>query len=98
MRQSVAAVLCLASQSYDCLFAACLPYAFQWLLGAHCEPQLQKPQARQAIGTFMQFLAEGKVRPVIGERMPLSQAADAHRKLESRASTGNQVLIVNETA
>jgi NADPH2:quinone reductase len=34
-----------------------------------------------------------KVRVVIGQRYPLSQAADAHRDLEARRTTGSTVLI-----
>jgi NADPH:quinone reductase len=35
----------------------------------------------------------GRVRVVIGQRYPLSQAADAHRDLEARRTTGSTVLI-----
>jgi len=59
-------------------------------------PQLQRPQARLAIQNLMRWLSEGKVRPVIGERLPLRDAAELHRRLESRATTGNQVLVVSE--
>jgi NADPH2:quinone reductase len=68
----------------------------QSISGFTLGPQLQRPPARQAIGTFMQLLGQRKIRPIVGERLPLSQAAEAHRKLESRQSTGNQVLVVNE--
>jgi len=61
-------------------------------------PQLQRPQAREHIGTFMRLLGQGKVRPIIGQRLPLSEAAEAHRRLESRASTGTQVLVIDEQA
>lgn len=35
----------------------------------------------------------GKVRVVIGQRYPLAQAAEAHRDLEARRTTGSTVLI-----
>jgi NADPH2:quinone reductase len=35
----------------------------------------------------------GKIQPEIGRTWPLRQAADAHRALESRATTGSSVLI-----
>jgi NADPH2:quinone reductase len=35
----------------------------------------------------------GKVRVVIGQRYPLARAADAHRDLEARRTTGSTVLI-----
>jgi NADPH:quinone reductase-like Zn-dependent oxidoreductase len=34
-----------------------------------------------------------KVRVVIGQKYPLSQAADAHRDLEGRRTTGSTVLV-----
>jgi len=34
-----------------------------------------------------------KVRVVIGQKYPLSRAADAHRDLEGRRTTGSTVLI-----
>jgi NADPH2:quinone reductase len=68
----------------------------QSIIGFTLGPQLQKPQARAAIQNLMRWLSEGKVRPIIGERLPLREAAQLHRKLESRETTGNQVLVVNE--
>ena len=38
-------------------------------------------------------MTEGKLKLLIGKTFPLSQAADAHRYLESRQSTGKLVLI-----
>ena len=38
-------------------------------------------------------MARGVVRPVIGQRFPLAQAADAHRALEARQTIGSTVLI-----
>ena len=60
--------------------------------------QLQKPQARAAIQNLMRWVGEGKVRPVIGERVALRDAAELHRRLESRATRGNQVLVVSESS
>jgi NADPH:quinone reductase len=34
-----------------------------------------------------------KVRVVIGQRYPLTQAAEAHRDLEGRRTTGSTVLV-----
>jgi NADPH2:quinone reductase len=44
-------------------------------------------------GDLFSWLAEGKLAIRIGEIYPLSQAADAHRSLESRKSTGKILLI-----
>jgi len=42
------------------------------------------------------MIANGRVRPVIGARMPIQQAADAHRLLSSGQVTGKIVLTVPE--
>jgi NADPH2:quinone reductase len=34
-----------------------------------------------------------KVRVLIGQRYPLAQAAEAHRDLEGRRTTGSTVLV-----
>jgi NADPH2:quinone reductase len=39
------------------------------------------------------LVADGVLRPVIGQRLPLAEAAEAHRRLESRVTTGATVLI-----
>jgi len=41
------------------------------------------------------WVAQGKLKVSVGKTFPLSGAADAHRFLESRASTGKIVLIVD---
>jgi NADPH2:quinone reductase len=38
-------------------------------------------------------IASGAVRPTIGQRLPLQEAAAAHRSLEARETTGSLVLI-----
>jgi NADPH2:quinone reductase len=38
--------------------------------------------------------AAGRLRPVIGQRFPLSRAADAHAAIESRATVGKTLLVV----
>lgn len=38
-------------------------------------------------------VASGAVRPHIGRRMPLRDAADAHRDLEARKTTGSTILL-----
>jgi NADPH2:quinone reductase len=40
------------------------------------------------------MIADGRVRPVIGARMPITQAAEAHRLLSSGRVTGKVVLTV----
>ena len=38
-------------------------------------------------------VASGAVKPAIGKRLPLRDAAEAHRSLESRQTTGSTVLL-----
>jgi putative PIG3 family NAD(P)H quinone oxidoreductase len=40
------------------------------------------------------MIAEGRIRPIIGARMPIQQAGDAHQRLTSSAVTGKIVLTV----
>jgi putative PIG3 family NAD(P)H quinone oxidoreductase len=42
------------------------------------------------------MIAEGRVRPVIGARMPIQEAAEAHRMLSSGRVTGKIVLTLAE--
>jgi NADPH2:quinone reductase len=44
-------------------------------------------------GEILGWIAEGKLRLAIDREMPLSQAADAHRALEGRETTGKVLLI-----
>ncbi len=39
------------------------------------------------------LVAAGTIRPVVGQQFALSEAAAAHRSLESRATTGATMLI-----
>ena len=39
--------------------------------------------------------AAGRLRPLIGQRFPLDQAAEAHRRMESRAAIGKTLLVVH---
>jgi NADPH2:quinone reductase len=38
--------------------------------------------------------AEGRLRPIVGQRFPLARAADAHAAMESRTTLGKTLLIV----
>jgi NADPH2:quinone reductase len=50
-------------------------------------------ELRQRAGELFDWIARGELRVRIGARFPLAQAADAHRAIESRATTGKIVLI-----
>lgn len=40
------------------------------------------------------LVADGTIRPVVGRRLPLAEAAEAHRLMESGESTGKILLVV----
>ena len=42
---------------------------------------------------LIELLREGKIRPVVAERIPLAEARRAHEMLEQAASTGKLVLV-----
>jgi NADPH:quinone reductase len=46
-----------------------------------------------AVAAFFAVLRDGTVKVPITQRFPLRQAAEAHRALESRATTGSLVLL-----
>lgn len=47
---------------------------------------------RATMTQFMTWLAEGKIKPTIGKQLPLEQAAEAHRLLETGSVFGKIVL------
>ena len=42
---------------------------------------------------LLELLREGKINPVVAERLPLAEARHAHELLESSASKGKLVLV-----
>ena len=48
---------------------------------------------RKDFDTLIQLLREGKIHPIVAERLPLSEARHAHELLESSASKGKLVLV-----
>jgi NADPH:quinone reductase len=50
------------------------------------------PELRDAARDLFQLIANGTIQIEVGARFGLSQAADAHRALEARATTGSTVL------
>lgn len=45
------------------------------------------------IGELVGFVACGQLKIQVGKVLPLSQAAEAHRLLENRQTTGKVVLL-----
>jgi NADPH2:quinone reductase len=50
-------------------------------------------QYREDFATLIELLREGKIHPVVAERLPLSDARHAHEMLESSAAKGKLVLV-----
>jgi NADPH:quinone reductase len=55
--------------------------------------RLRPAALRPAAEAVLHLLAGGEIRFVVGGRYPLAEAADAHRLLESRQSTGKILLV-----
>jgi NADPH2:quinone reductase len=55
---------------------------------------LGTPQTlRNAMDAVFAALASGKIRVSIDQRFPLAEAAEAHRALEARRTTGMTLLM-----
>ena len=53
--------------------------------------------AAGALKTLIEFVVSGRVKVQVGHVLPLSQAAEAHRMLEERRTTGKIILKPWET-
>ncbi len=51
-------------------------------------------EMRSLVSEVLVRAAEGRLRPVIGQRFPLERAADAHAAIEGRATVGKTLLEV----
>ena len=60
------------------------------VIGAHAEPPTLREYARPALTE----VAEGRLRPVIGQRFPLDQASEAHAAIEARRTVGKTLLEI----
>ena len=59
------------------------------VLAAYCAP----PEDMRASAEALFFAIHAGLRPVVGQTMPLAEAAAAHRDLESRKTAGATVLL-----
>jgi NADPH2:quinone reductase len=61
-----------------------------WLMLAFSRPQemLGGPLAE-----LMSLVQQGSLKPVVGATYPLAEAAQAHRDLEARKTTGKLLLL-----
>jgi NADPH:quinone reductase len=51
---------------------------------------------REDATTLFELLAEGKIEPIVAERIPLVEARRAHENLGRGGVTGKQVLVCDE--
>ena len=65
----------------------------QWRPGAVGGEPRYPEWFREDFGTLIELLREGKIHPVVAERLPLSEARRAHELLESSAAKGKLVLV-----
>ncbi|PJN96251.1 quinone oxidoreductase, partial [Amaricoccus sp. HAR-UPW-R2A-40] len=66
-------------------FTACRPVLFHYI----AEPR----ELRRRADDLLDLVAAGVIRAEIRQRRPLSEAAEAHRDLEARRTTGATVLV-----
>ncbi|OBB94602.1 NAD(P)H-quinone oxidoreductase [Mycobacterium sp. 852002-30065_SCH5024008] len=57
-------------------------------------PNSKTEIVQAVIGSVWPMIAEGRVRPIIGARMPIQQAGEAHQQLTSSKVTGKIVLTI----
>ena len=55
--------------------------------------QRQPEVVREAAHDLLRLWSAGKMRPIVGSTFPLAEAAEAHRLVESRRSSGKVVLV-----
>jgi NADPH2:quinone reductase len=72
-----------------------LMYKNQAIIGYWLASQLSRPERiAQAIMDLMQYLSKGKLEIIVGQTYPLAQAAEAHKAIAERKTTGKVVLLV----
>ena len=70
-----------------------LPTGKQLLL----TPDLSKENAwfRETLTELLDLLAAGKIKPIVADRIPLNEAAQAHEQLERGGYAGKVVLVAS---
>src|SRR5260370_31549589 len=72
-----------------------LMYKNQAIIGYWLTAQLSRPdRIAVAVMELMQFIANGKLEIVVGQTYPLAEAAEAHRAIAERKTTGKVVLLI----
>ena len=84
----------IASRTPNTVESPSLLFHAWGVLGFHMNAYDSKPGLlRRALDEMLPLLNGGKIRPIIGHRFPLEDAAEAHRLLESRESYGKILLL-----
>lgn len=47
---------------------------------------------RDSVSTLLEYVRDGRLKLDVGEVLPLTQAADVHRRIEARQTVGKVVL------
>jgi NADPH2:quinone reductase len=71
-----------------------LMYKNQAIIGYWLSAWMQRAdRIAAAASELMQFLASGRLQIIVGQTFPLAQAAEAHRAIAERRTTGKVVLL-----
>jgi NADPH2:quinone reductase len=71
-----------------------LMYKNQAIIGYWLTAQLSRPdRIFQAVMELMQFITNGQLQIIVGQTFPLAEAAEAHRAIAERKTTGKVVLL-----
>ncbi len=62
----------------------------------HSRRRKHPEQFKADVQTLFQWLRDGRLQPAVAERLPLAQAAEAHRKIDRAEVPGKIVLMCNE--
>ena len=72
------------------LYARSLKVSAFWLFTVSRTPEIAQRGVRQVLD----WMSTGKIRLRIGLKLPLGQAAEAHRRMEARQTTGKVLLTI----
>jgi len=64
-----------------------------WMFGATARPYSSPELCRKDLSVLYGFLTQGRIKPVIADQIPLTEAARAHERIEQRAAAGKIVLV-----
>jgi NADPH2:quinone reductase len=69
----------------------------QEMIGFYLPPVLARPSLIEpSVRELTEYLTSGRLKVLVGATFPLEDAAEAHRRMEARQTTGKVVLVVRE--